>query len=63
MNRNSKILHRTERKGKSEAPYDDKMADSKSARVAELEQLRRNTIGTLSIIERLLAEEKQSAKT
>jgi hypothetical protein len=60
MKRGAKIERRARNKPAGPGAIGAKMDSEKSVRVSvrELEQLRRNTIGTLSIIDWLLREEK-----
>lgn len=59
MNRKVTERRKAERKSEDVKSENDKM---ESPRVRELEQLRRNTIGSLRVIEKLLAQERASAK-
>jgi hypothetical protein len=59
----SKAIKRGGKKRDEHALDNVKMKSAKSSRLVELEQLRRNTVGTLNLIDRMLAEEKASAKT
>jgi hypothetical protein len=60
MKRGVKIERHAQNKPAGPDTIGGKMDSESSVRVSvrELEQLRRNTIGTLSIIDRLLREEK-----